>query len=410
MSDAASRLKAVLVLGFGLVASACGGGNGVVPNSGDGTGPDVAELVLQLSIGDDFAAAPEYQFSLIRSILIASDRTIRVADITEGAFGGLGRGTPLLRQFDAGGTFVRQVARQGDGPGEYRQPEGLVVLSDGRVAVRDLAPPGKVLLFTADGQFSETWTANSLGQDVMRYTSNTNSALRIDAGGILWVPVRAMAIGSPSRFLRIRPDGTVLDVVDRPSLPAVERPATRMTRYGGRAVMGLSAPYLPRAISAWSPEGTFAVGQTDQYRIEVLPPPPYGAATRVIEHEVPVLPVPRAEREAHRNRMEDQMAAFNPDNSIQVPDIPDTKPPIRSIRFTDDGQLLVTVHMPSRLQDGEWTEDRAFDVFDTEGALRGRVVLPDSFRYMGMRGDTMWGVFRDELDVQSVRVYSVSWP
>ena len=94
------------------------------------------------------------------------------------------------------------------------------------------------------------------------------------------------------------------------------------------------------------------------------------------------------------------------------------KPPIRYIRFADDGQLLVWVHMPSRLQDAEWTEAQAFDVFDTEGALRGRVVFPDSFRpygpnsfrFHGMRGDMIWGVFTDDLEVQSVRIYTVSWP
>ena len=40
MSDPVSRLKTVLVLGFGLAASACGGENGEAPNSGDGTAPD----------------------------------------------------------------------------------------------------------------------------------------------------------------------------------------------------------------------------------------------------------------------------------------------------------------------------------------------------------------------------------
>ena len=179
MSDPVSRLKTVLVLGFGLPASACGGGNGEAPNSGDGTATEVAELVLELSIGDDFAAAPEYQFSRIRSILIASDRTIWVADITEGAFGGFGRGTPLLRQYDAGGIFVQQVAREGEGPGEYRQPEGLVELSDGRVAVRDLAGRGKVVLFTADGQFSETWSS-SLGAGRLTWPSGGRDPLRVD--------------------------------------------------------------------------------------------------------------------------------------------------------------------------------------------------------------------------------------
>ncbi len=179
----------------------------------------------------------------------------------------------------------------------------------------------------------------------------------------------------------------------------------------------MSSPYWPRAILAWSPTGTFAVGRTDQYHIEVLPPPPSpeGApstprqSTRIVQRDVPLLPVPPAERRAQRDRMDEQIAEFNPDNRVQVPDIPEYKPPIRYIRFAEDGQLLVGVHMPSRLQDGEWTEVQAFDVFDPEGALQGRVVLPDSFRFRGMRGDMIWGVFTDELEVQSVRLYTVSW-
>ena len=401
-----------------LVASACGGETGEVPNSGDGTAPEVAELVLELSIGDDIAAAPEYQFALIRSILITSDRTIWVADVTEGGFA---RGTPLLRQYDAEGTFVRQVAREGDGPGEYRQPEGLVELSDGRVAVRDLAPPGKVVLFTADGQFSETWTSNSLGVGPMRWGSGTNSALRVDVGGVLWLPIMDFRAGSasgppPTQFLRIQPDGIVLDTIDPPSLPAV-RDRIVMERRLSRSTRDLYSPYWPIATWAWSPRSTFAVGRTDQYRIEVLPPPPVpdGAAStprqsaRVVQRDVPLLPVPPAEREAERDRMAEEISAFNPDSPVRVPDIPEHKPPMRYMRFADDGRLLVWVHMPSRLQDGEWMEAQALDVFDPEGALLGRVVLPDSFRLLGMREDTIWGVFRDSLGVQSVRLYTVSW-
>ncbi len=402
-----------LVLGFGLAASACGGGNGEAPDRGTAT--EVAELVLELSIGDDLGAAEEYQFSLIRSILIASDRTIWVADMTQGA---LLRGSPLLRQYDAEGTFVQQVAREGEGPGEYRQPEGLVELSDGRVAVRDLAGRGKVVLFTADGQFSETWSS-SLGAGRLTWPSGGRDPLRVDVGGILWLPFSDIRVDATLQSLRIQPDGTVLDTVPWPTLPEVQ-PPVRMEKImpgGGRAIGGLSSPYWPRAISAWSPMGTFAVGQTDQYRIEVLPPPPYGAATRVVECEIPVLPVPRAEREAQRSRMEQQIAEFNPDSPVRLPDIPEYKPPIRYMLFADDGQLLVWVHMPSRLQDGEWMETQAFDVFDPEGALRGRVVFPDSFRpygpnsfrFYGMRGDMIWGVFTDELEVQSVRIYTVSW-
>ena len=404
------RITAMRLICLSLVLAvfACGGGNGEAPNSGDATA--VAELVLELSIGDDFEADPEYQFSLIRSILITSDRTIWVADITEGAFGGFGRGIPLLRQYDTEGTLIRQVARAGSGPGEYRQPEGIVELLDGRVAVRDLSLPGKVVIFTADGQFSEAWTSNALGLDGMRWVSNNGFALGVDTGGTLWIPIRGERLGPgtprKTHFIRIQGNGARLNTIDLPPLPAVQGQEVQVVRTlqaGVRVRMPVGSRYQPRAIWAWSPMGTFAIAQTDQYRIEVLPTPSH--PTRIIQRDIPPLSVPRGERRAERERMALQISL-----RAGVPDIPDTKPPIRSMRFTDDGQLLVTVHMPSRLEDGEWTEDYAFDVFDTNGGLRGRVVLPDSFRYMGMRGDTMWGVFRDELEVQSVRIYTVSWP
>ncbi len=311
------------------------------------------------------------------------------------------------------------------GPGEYRFPEGLVELSDGRVAVRDIAPPGKVVLFTADGQLSETWTSYSLGVGFMRGASNTGYALEVDRGGIVWLPIFDLARASEPfanmQFLRIRPDGTVLDTVGPPSLPAVQRDEIRMERIlpsGGRSRRGFSAPYQPRATWTWSPMGTFAVARTDQYRVEVLPPPPApgGAAstprqsTRIIQRDVALLPVPPAERVAERKRLEELISAFDPDARVRVPDIPEHKPPMRSIRFADDGHLLVGVHMPSRLQDGEWTEDQAYDVFDPEGAMLGRVVLPDSFRFRGMREDMIWGLFRDSLEVESVRRYRIVWP
>ena len=66
--------------------------------------------------------------------------------------------------------------------------------------------------------------------------------------------------------------------------------------------------------------------------------------------------------------------------------------------------------MPSGRRGGEWTEADAVDWFGPEGDLLGRVVLPDSFSLRGMRGDMIWGVFTDFLEVQSVRIYTVSWP
>ena len=50
------------------------------------------------------------------------------------------------------GEFVRAFGRQGDGPGEFRSPDGLAVMRDGRVAIADIGHLA-YHLFDARGEF-----------------------------------------------------------------------------------------------------------------------------------------------------------------------------------------------------------------------------------------------------------------
>jgi hypothetical protein len=84
--------------------------------------PTLATLVIEATIGDSTGAGLEqYQFSSIAAVLELPDGTIWVADGGESE--GIGTQTPLIRQFDSTGVFIRQVGREGDGPGEYRKPD-----------------------------------------------------------------------------------------------------------------------------------------------------------------------------------------------------------------------------------------------------------------------------------------------
>jgi hypothetical protein len=49
------------------------------------------------------------------------------------------------------GEFVRTIGREGEGPGEFRQPAGLIILPDGNVGVVQQMP-GKIVLLTPDGE------------------------------------------------------------------------------------------------------------------------------------------------------------------------------------------------------------------------------------------------------------------
>lgn len=56
-----------------------------------------------------------------------------------------------VRIYDPLGAFVQTVGREGEGPGEFRNPGGCLVLGDGRIGVMQLLP-ARIVTFTRDGE------------------------------------------------------------------------------------------------------------------------------------------------------------------------------------------------------------------------------------------------------------------
>jgi hypothetical protein len=52
-----------------------------------------------------------------------------------------------VKIFDPDGGFIREIGREGEGPGEFRGPTSMFFTRDGKVAVLQLAP-GKIVLLT----------------------------------------------------------------------------------------------------------------------------------------------------------------------------------------------------------------------------------------------------------------------
>ena len=61
-------------------------------------------------------------------------------------------------------------------------------------------------------------------------------------------------------------------------------------------------------------------------------------------------------------------------------------------------------HFPPLAPSHEWT------VFSQEGALLGTVTLPDRFEPFHFGTDEVLGVWKDEMDVEFVRVYALRKP
>jgi hypothetical protein len=361
--------------------------------------------VQLVSIGERNSHLREYQFSSVLDIAVTEGGDIWVLD----GDGTGGRGeTPMLRRFDSNGEFVMHVGREGSGPGEYRAPYGIAVLPDGRVALRDFSLPNRLTLFSPEGWVDTTWSFPA----GFFWAFRGGFPIQVDQDGIVWIPFRAGVRPSADQeygFVRVGTGGEVIDTVPLPTLPEI--PDVASSSGSGR--------YRIRGIWTWSPLGTFAVARTDEYRIEVLPRPtlvPTEATTdlpssasppTIISRKLPAVPVPEAERRAIR---ESRALADGNREPVPLSQIPEIKPPIRFLSSSEDGRLIVGVPMPSYLREQEWVEDRAYDVFEADGRFAGRIITPPSFRIEGMTGSRIWGVFRGDLGVESIRVYQVLWP
>lgn len=367
--------------------------------SGSAWGED-ARLEPEVSIGT-LEGDAEYLFGQIRSLAVGADGTFYVVD---------GQ-VPDLRMYDADGTYLGTPGRPGEGPGELKRPDGgLQVLSDGRVVVRD---PGNARLqvYSAEGQALTTWP--------IRGGFNSSSPLPVDREDnvypMILLDAEADVRDWRTGLVRVGPDGTPGDTLAVPDAgfeaPAIE---ARVESGDNVSVSRNSVPFSPTEVWAFHPDGYFVHGITDAYGFTLLRP---GSPLRIerTAEPVPVTPGERAEEEERATR---NMRSMKPDWRWNGPPIPDHKPAYRRLMTGRDGRVWVMVSLPGERVDDpdydpkdpdsvadEWREPTAFDVFEDDGTFLGRVHAPDdlaTYPTPVFDGDHVWGVTRDELDVQRV--------
>lgn len=367
-----------------------------VHTTGGQVWPSNGRLESKVAIGV-LDGAPEYQFGNIRALAVAADGRIYVLD---------GHG-PVIRMYAPDGTYVQDVGREGEGPGEYKRPDsGLVVLPDGRLALRDPGN-GRISVYDADGEYLDSWpVAGSM---------NTSSPMVITRSGVVLTPVIKNLGASVTEWqrgmARYHPDGTV-DTVDVPDL-GFEAPMVSGESENNSSQS--SVPFSPGQETAYSPLGYFVAGISDDYRFKLL-----RSDEPILEISMDYVPVPVDPDEAAVRR--EQLTKNFQDNfpgwRWNGPPIPDVKPAYEGLLIGEEGRIWVRVAAPSEryMSDAERRaeEERLerpvnpyrspvlFDVFEPSGEYLGRVEAPVGFQTYPrpvLRGRTVWAVVTDELDV-----------
>jgi len=401
--------------GAAFLAAACGGGaeggaewsgtvedsagvqivrNSLQPMWGAGEGWGFEEV---LTIGEA-AGDPDYQFGQIAGLDATSDGRILVLD----------NQAQHVKVFSADGVFERTVGQAGSGPGEFGP--GAAVLMVGTadtVIVPDAGNQRVNVILLGEGESTSFPLSFEEGIPMRWQLSNS---------GILVVQRRALNLPNQEAvdvdlIARQAYDGTIVDTLLTP-------PRGETFSFGG----GLPEFHFFAAEPMWTllNDGTFVYAVNSDYRISVAGPD--GGVTRIIT--MPSEPVQVTERDREiiteliMRLMEEQGVPPQALDGIrQGISYEDVFPAFTQLRNGPEQSLWVQrIGVPSDMTDDEqenWNPlldqgSDEWDVFDADGRYLGVVTIPDRFSPFSLRGDLLYGVWRDEFEVQYVKVLRIT--
>ena len=355
----------------------------------------VVREVLRIGVAE---GDPDYQFGEISAVNVDAEGRIYVGD----------RLAQEIKVYDAAGRYLRRIGRPGSGPGELGAGGTGVIFGRGDTVI--VPDPGlqRINFFARDGTFLRSYPLSALE-------------------GI-------------SRGWAVTPDSGVLQHLRRLQLPGQEGVAEAdvVVRRGWDGAIGDTVLVLPvagglrigesgvPATTIFGPEPVWGVAGdgrvfsaiNSEYRIEVRTLA--GRLVRVIRRRYEPQRVESADRELLLDHIRARIERLGAPPAgvaalLQGVVIADRYPVIATLLEGPEGSLWVqktlTVRRavaisgsfhPGELGSPEW------DVFDREGRYLGEVTLPPRFQPHIIRGDRVYGVVRDELDVPYVVVLEVA--
>ncbi len=353
------------------------------------------EMVEELSIGV-LDGPEELIFGSVVSLAVDGDGGIYAFD----------NQVPSLRYFDATGAYVRNLGREGGGPGEYSDFVGkLAVRRDGKIVLPDVGN-ARLSLYEPDGTSAEHWPV--LGGIFPR------AEVVVDTADHTYVPILSVKMPSTEPmevgYLHLDPEGNTVDTLHIPSLPDEPPLASMESAFAEQMVNTVRGFMDPAKEHALSPLGYMVVGVNDDYSFDIRWRD--GRTIRIERTNEPVLYTSeeRAEWEA----------VFDWHREVGYPvdlgSVPDRKLPWASFLTDAGGRIWVCRHVEARKDDRvappedesnqrppiSWVEPAVYDVFEPDGTYLGEVRFPRRTSPLVVRGDTAWGVRQGEFDEQYI--------
>ncbi|MCA1788844.1 MAG: hypothetical protein LC667_02995, partial [Thioalkalivibrio sp.] len=325
--------------------------------------------------------------------------------LPDGSVAVLSGGNHQVHVFDAAGERVRVFGRQGEGPGEFLVAMAMAFVPPDTLLIMDQLELEKFLL---DG----TWTGSGPG-GLVRDAFGPATAVQP-----FWIAPDRTIFGSA--LSRERQQAPIPSGVYRPGtgyalLTAGEREPVLLGWYDGieqermelgggtRSIVAPFARSSTVAMTSWS-EPKVLVADNERYEIRIFDTD--GTLERVVRRDHEPVPVEdrwvEAWKDAQRDMRWTQGQLPVLEQAWNRMTVRETLPPLEGMTLDSLGYLWV-------IRPGGMPQDPlTFDVFDPDGRYLGDLSVPGGLRPTPapiIGADYLMGVWADELDVETVRVY-----
>jgi hypothetical protein len=335
--------------------------------------------------------AAEYQLFRVRDARRLDNGNIVVAN-----------GGTELRFYDPTGTYLYTAGREGGGPGEFQNLAWIKPYLGDSLLTYDFNQV-RMSLWDQDGNFGRSYKISPQG----------------DVGFILGVGVFAdgtLLAKAPLMFRGGITEGAVRDdeeyhtysmegeLIDTVGMFAGPHQFIKAGRDGNMVMVEAITPPFGRS-SFMEPFGDkLYFGSGDSYEIERRSKD--GTLEQLIRRDTPTRPVTADDVERF---IESEIADIEDANDrrdrrqlYEEMAVPETMPAYEDLKVDDVGNLWVADYEPDPDADLLWT------VFDPDGRMLGQVVLPSRLDVKQIGDDFVLAVWRDEFEVEHVRLYELS--
>ncbi len=327
--------------------------------------------------------ADQFYFVSPSNLTIGKDGSIFVGDAQ----------LPTISMFDAEGSFVKTIGKEGRGPGEYITVGGLETLPDGRIVLWDQRN-GRVNFYSQDGEYisSQAFAIGYYSEKVFEIGFNKNLFFK---KGVFDPEKREV---KETVWAEYSQTGEVLDTLFIPR----EAWADKRT-YVVFSNSGNEYPFTETNVTAIHPSGFLVTGYNGEYSIK-----------RLNNDSSEVLYKREIQKEKVKEAEIPQWEKFNRNFGTQV-NIPDTKPYFKSIKVDADGRIWVWRYVEAMQRsdvyprlENSWWEQPTFDVFLESGEFYGTVKLPFNVKFKEAKDENVWAIHTDENGEKTVVQYKLS--